>query len=131
MARINPSPKRVKQEVDYAELIKKHGPALRKLVPTFDKLPKKKQARAAMRKNIQQALPDSFDYTDEGIKAYLLDLAVEDYKDVTTDDLGRTYSRGRINKRAPAGYKRGGRVKMKHGGKACRGRSASSSAEKA
>ena len=105
-----PSKEIVRQTVRYRELIDKHGPDLRKLVPGFDKLPMKMQGDAAMRKNLQEYFPDDELYTDEGILGMILGLATEDYHRVGKDSSGRRKSLGEAKKLAPAGYKYGGKV---------------------
>lgn len=124
MARNIPAQKATKQTVRDIKRIEKMTPALRKMFPNFDKLSRKQQDRASVLKSLQENLPDDPNYSDKAIKAEVLGLATKDYDVVGRDDLGRVQFREKVNKKAPAGYKRGGRVKMKYGGKACRGRKA-------
>jgi hypothetical protein len=119
-----PSQKTTKETIEDIRRIKRMTPALREMFPNFDKLSRKQQDRASVLKSLQKALPDDPTYSDKAIKAEILGLATKDYDVVGEDDLGRIQFREKVNKKAPAGYKRGGRVKMKHGGKACRGRKA-------
>jgi hypothetical protein len=124
MARNIPAQKTTKQTVRDIKRIKRMTPALREMFPNFDRLSRKQQDRASVLKSLQKSLPDNPDYSDKAIKAEVLGLATKDYDVVGRDDLGRVQFRDKVNKKAPAGYKRGGRVKMKYGGKACRGRKA-------
>ena len=121
MAKPTPSKETVRRTVHYRKMIDKHGPALRKLIPGFDKLPKKMQGKAANRKNLQQYYPDDEVYSDEGITAMVLGLASMDFHSVGKDSAGRKKSLGEVKKLAPSGYNYGGKV---HRGRRAQGNKA-------
>ena len=119
MARINiQAQKTTKNTIRDRANINKYAPSLRELLPNFDKLPARKQDRAATLKSLQGHFPDNPAYTDKAIKAEILGLATKDYQTVTKDDLGRPQLLDKVKKKNPAGFKYGGKVK------GCRGRKA-------
>jgi len=118
MARNIPAQKTTKETVEDIRRIKRMAPVLREMFPNFDKLSPRQQDRASVLKSLQKALPNDPNYSDKAIKSEVLGLATKDYDVVGKDDLGRVQFRGKVNKKAPAGYKKGGKVK------ACRGRKA-------
>lgn len=101
---------------------------LMKITPLFEKLPLKKQRYAATLKSLQGYYPDNPEYSNKAIKRQILsDLGVasgqyDDYQSVGKDSAGREVTKKQQKEMAPKGFA--------HGGKVCRGRKASSSAEK-
>lgn len=93
------------------DTIAEYAPRLRKIIPNFDKLSSKKKSRAAIMKSLQELVyPNDPDYSDEMIKAKAMGLAVKDYETTGKDSAGRDKYLGRVKKKSPRGYSRGGKV---------------------
>ena len=120
--------KTTKETGEAIDKVAKHRKELMSITPLFEKLPLKRQRYAATLKSLQGYYPDNPEYSNKQIKRQILsDLGVasgefDDYKSVGKDSAGRDVTKKQQKEMAPKGFV--------HGGKVCRGRKASSSAEK-
>ena len=100
-----------KRAATISERTAKYAPRLRKLIPNFNKLSRKKQGNAATQKYLQEKVfPNDPAYSDEAIKAEAMGLATSDYDSVGKDSYGDPKYLGRVKKMAPRGYNMGGKV---------------------
>ena len=103
--------------------------SLMKITPLVDKLNAKDKRAVAVLKSLQGFDPDNPEYSDSAIKKSIMSkLGVasgeyDDYDTVGRDSAGRSKTRKKQQEKNPRGFR--------HGGKVCRGRKASGSAEKA
>ena len=108
----NISSQKITKDVKFRmDQIAKYAPRLRKIIPNFDKLSSKKKSRAATMKSLQELVyPNDPDYSDETIRAEAMGLAVKDYETTCKDSAGRDKYLGKVKKKSPRGYSRGGKV---------------------
>ena len=134
-----PSTSKVKQLESRTGIIRKYGPAVRKITPLFDRLNKKDQLDIAVMKSLQELYRDlekkdptkdrlykEKDYSDKVIKKEILSLlgvATKKSDTVKKDSAGRATSVMEQRRKNPQGFRKGGSVSH-------RGRPASRSSEK-
>jgi hypothetical protein len=91
--------------------IAEYAPRLRKLIPNFDKLSRKKQSNAATQKYLQEEVfPNDPEYSDKAIKAEAMGLATRDYDKVGKTSRGSAKYLKDVKKMSPRGYRLGGKV---------------------